>query len=435
MDTLMVVFIGAILFFQSSLLFWIALVTGILSSLVAWVYSGYFSKQQRQLMSDRSSIHSFLIEVLTGYGTIKAMNAVEYVYDEFEKRQMESVWTNHKFSIGQNIQSSLVSFIDGAGGNVLYWMGCLLILKDQFTLGQLISFNVLLVYFLGPLKRLLKLQPNLQGAMVAAERLNQILSIEPEIPENGSWLKPTRFFGKLEFRNVFFQYAANSPVLRNVSLSIEAGQRVAIVGSSGCGKTTILRLLMKFYRPLSGSIMIDGHNIQDVDTMHLRSRIGYVPQEIFLISGSITDNIALHRSDASIEEIVEASRKAGAHEFIERLPNRYNTIIGERGTMFSGGERQRLALARALLGDPDILVLDEATSNLDSISERRMHLTLENLRSEKKTTILVAHRLSTVVGCDKIFVIDKGNIIEYGNHTELIAGNGYYAKLWEMNTV
>lgn len=243
-------------------------------------------------------------------------------------------------------------------------------------------------------------------------------------------LKPETLKGKITFNNVTFRYGTRKPVYERLSFAIERGEWAAFVGPSGCGKTTLVKLLLKFYSPEEESVCIDDHDLRDIDAVSLRSRIGYVPQEIFIFSGTIIENIALHKQDATLEEIIHAAERAGAAEFINNLPMRYNTRLGEHGSTLSGGERQRLALARALIGDPDILVLDEATSNLDSASENQIHQAIEKLRGQI-TTIIIAHRLATVKNCDTIFVMDKGGVIESGNHSELLRKNALYKSLWE----
>lgn len=216
-----------------------------------------------------------------------------------------------------------------------------------------------------------------------------------------------------------------------MDLEIEPGAKIAFVGPSGCGKSTIVKLMLKFYSPESGDILLDGNNLLDLDNANLRDHIGYVPQEVFLFSGSIRENLCLHKPDATFEEIVEAAKRAQAHDFITDLPERYDTVLSERGSSLSGGERQRLALARALLGNPDILIFDEATSNLDVITEKAIHETIRELANQGLTTIIVAHRLATVIACDTIFVMECGRITEFGNHYELVKKGGSYAKLWE----
>ena len=236
---------------------------------------------------------------------------------------------------------------------------------------------------------------------------------------------------KISIKNVTMEYHKGVKALKNINLEMNSPNFIGLLGPNGSGKTTLVKMLLKFYKPQNGEILLDDNNLEDIDTFYLRNRIGYVPQDIFLYSGTIADNISLHKPDATMEDIIEAAKKAGAHDFICNQPDRYNTKLSERGASLSGGERQRIALARALLGNPELLIFDEATSNLDNVSEHNIHQTLKNLRCEKITTILIAHRLTTVVNCDKIFVMEKGHIVEEGNHKTLLAENGVYKKLWD----
>lgn len=431
MDTIMLILVGSMLFYQSSTLFGIAFIVIPLSVLLVIAYKQFFSKSYKKLMEDSADVQTYLFEVTSGMNTVKSLNASEIVYDEFEKRQMKVIETGFIVGTKRILLETFNMLINSWGGNVIFWVGSYFILSNSMSLGQLISFNALFTYFSGPMQRLLNLQPTLQEAFVSAERLSSILDMEPEITEGGKWIKPERFSGNIEVKKLSFRYGTRRMVLDDLSFEIESSEKVAFVGASGCGKTTLVKLLMKFYVPESGGIWHDGHNLKDIDTTHLRSRIGYVPQDIFLFSGTIAENISLQQPEATLEEIISAARRARAHKFIENLPDRYNTVINERGMSLSGGERQRIALARALLGKPDFIIFDEATSNLDSITEREIHETLDMLRGERITTILIAHRLSTVVNCDRIFVMDSGKIIEEGKHSSLLAKDGLYSKLWQ----
>ena len=217
-------------------------------------------------------------------------------------------------------------------------------------------------------------------------------------------------------------------------MSISPGEKVALVGESGSGKTTLAKLLLKYYLPEEGKILYDDYNIEDISLEHLRGRIGYVPQDIFLFSGTVKENIAFGQRNISMEKIIQASRKAKAHQFINDLPLRYDTMVGERGSNLSGGQRQRIAIARAILKEPDVLILDEATSNLDAATEKAIHNTIENI-SKGLSTIIIAHRLSTIRECDTIVVLEEGEIIEKGNHNQLIQKQGEYYKFWQGQTL
>lgn len=435
LDLGMMVFAGLYLFFQNMTLFLLSMITIPVSTAILWGFSKSFREYYRQGMAQGAESQSFMVEALNGMATIKGLNASEQAFFEIEKRLIRGTRTGYKSSVLGNIQGILVGLVDGWGGNVIFWVGAWFILKDQLTLGQLMAFNAIAGFFIGPLKRLLGLQPAIQEALVAADRLGEILDLPSEIVPSKPLMKPDRLAGNFVLRNVGFRYGTKRLILDDVCLEIPAGSKTAFVGASGCGKSTLVKLLLKFYSTESGDILLDGHNVLDLDTHHLRSKIGYVPQEVFLFSGTIRENIGLHRPEAGFEEIVRAAERAQAHEFISGLPERYDTVLAERGSSLSGGERQRLALARALLGNPDVLIFDEATSALDTISEKAFHETLREVGAGGVTTILVAHRLSTVISSDKIFVMDKGRIVEEGNHFELVKKGGFYAKLWEGQRV
>jgi len=296
-------------------------------------------------------------------------------------------------------------------------------------MGSLITFNSLLVYFLDPVKNLINLQPQMQTAIVAADRLGEILDLEVEKTEdeNGK-LMPQKFEGTIDIKNLNFRYGTRKPVLEDINIHIEKGQKVAFVGESGSGKTTLSKLLLHLYSAESGEILIDGNNIDDINLECLRERIAYIPQETFLFSGTILENLVLGMDYVTMDDVIAAAKVAQAHDFINELPLRYNTMLEENGANLSGGQRQRLAIARAMLKKPDILILDEATSNLDSITERALDATI-NEYAKDMTTIFIAHRLSTIKNCDVIYVLEKGKIVESGSHKELTMHGGKYAKL------
>lgn len=375
-----------------------------------------------------------LVELVSGMATIKGHTAEQESFNKIEEKFVDSIWPLYKIGVLRNVQQIFTDLIDGWGGKLLFWIGSVLILDGVISLGQLIAFNALLGYFLGPLQNLINLQPSLQEAFVAARRVGEILDLEVEQQEDRALLKPERVIGPIDFRNVYFRYGTKKLVLKDISFHVPAGDSVGIVGPSGSGKSSLIKLLMKFYTPEEGSITIDGADMRDIDSTWLRQKIGYVSQDIFLFHGSIRDNIALGRPDAEFADIVEAAKKAQAHDFIAEMPARYDSELSEQGSSLSGGERQRLAIARALLGQPDIIVFDEATSNLDTFSESELQDTIWRLKDDGVTVFIVAHRLTTVTHCDTILVLDGGEIIERGNHASLVAQGGRYAQLWERHT-
>ena len=434
MDVVMMFGVGAFLFFQSPQLALLALITVPFSSGVVWSFAKPFKRKYQQLMGQEAQNQAHFVETFNGIFTIKSMNAEALTFWKAEQNILRSMQTGFKLENMSIMQGSLVNAIDGMGSTLLFWLGGWFILQGDLTLGQLISFNALMGYFTGPLKRLITLQPSLQEAFVAATRLGEILDLEPEQTTERTLHRPEKFQGNLVFEKVRFRYGTRRYIFEDLSFQIKAGERIGLVGGSGAGKSTLVKLIMKFYKPEDGIISIDSMDLRDIDISLLRDKVGYVPQEVNLFSGTVRENIALHHPTAPFEAVLAVALRAQAHDFISRLPDRYETLVGERGANLSGGERQRLALARALLGQPEILILDEATSALDSITERAIQQTIDDLSDMKITTLIIAHRLSTVAACDRILVLDQGCLAESGTHEELLKNEGLYSRLWAGQT-
>nr|WP_302595379.1 peptidase domain-containing ABC transporter [uncultured Cellulosilyticum sp.] len=430
-DTLMVIVGAIILYMQNSLLFGIAFIIAIFYGVIVISFNKALRKGNEKEMEDNAQLTSYLVESLNGIQTVKAFNAERKVNLETEGRFIKLLRSIFKLSLTTNVQVVLKNLVELVGGIVILWVGAYQVLKGNMSVGSLITFNSLLAYFLTPMKNLINLQPELQTAMVAAERLGEILDLDLECDENEEKrINPSKLEGNISLKDVDFRYGTRRLILKKINMEIKKGERIALVGESGCGKTTLVKLLLNFYPIEKGQILIDGNNILDIKKEALRERIAYVPQETFLFSGTILENLSLGLENKNMEEIVEAAKMARAHDFINELPLRYNTHLEENGANLSGGQRQRLAITRAILKKPDILILDEATSNLDSITEAAIENTI-NTFSKGMTTIIIAHRLSTIKRCDRVFVMDKGEIIEQGSHEELLSQGGRYYKLWQ----
>lgn len=430
-DTLMVIVGAIILYMQNSLLFGIAFIIAIFYGVIVISFNKALRKGNEKEMEDNAQLTSYLVESLNGIQTVKAFNAERKVNLETEGRFIKLLRSIFKLSLTTNVQVVLKNLVELVGGIVILWVGAYQVLKGNMSVGSLITFNSLLAYFLTPMKNLINLQPELQTAMVAAERLGEILDLDLECDENEEKrINPSKLEGNISLKDVDFRYGTRRLILKKINMEIKKGERIALVGESGCGKTTLVKLLLNFYPIEKGQILIDGNNILDIKKEALRERIAYVPQETFLFSGTILENLSLGLENKNMEEIVEAAKMARAHDFINELPLRYNTHLEENGANLSGGQRQRLAITRAILKKPDILILDEATSNLDSIMEAAIENTI-NTFSKGMTTIIIAHRLSTIKRCDRVFVMDKGEIIEQGSHEELLSQGGRYYKLWQ----
>ena len=396
---------------------------------------GFAKDVNRNVMEDNSKLTSYLVESIEGIETVKAFNGERKVNLETEKKFIKFIKSVFKYGYVNSLQGSLKNTVKGIFGICILWIGAYLALKGDITIGTLVSFNSFLAYFIEPIERMINLQPELQSAMVAADRLGEILDLELEkSKDEDKKINPKSLLGDININNIDFRYGTRQLVLKNVSINIKPGEKIALVGESGSGKTTIAKLLMDFYDVEKGEILLNNYNIKDINKEALRDKISYISQDSFFFSGSIKENLQFANENATYEEIIEVCKQAKIHEFINSLPLRYETPLEEKGSNLSGGQRQRLAIARALLKKPEILIMDEATSNLDSITEKAIERTIEEC-TRSVTTIIIAHRLSTIRRCDRIYVMDKGEVIEEGNHEELLGKQGYYYRLWTGQTL
>jgi ATP-binding cassette subfamily B protein len=430
-DTLMAVAGGTILYQQNSFLFYIALINTLLYTVMVYIFNPIIKRTNKEQMENNAILTSFLVESINGIETVKTYNSQEKTYQKTETKflaLLKSIFTGGFYG---NILSSLTGFTGMLGGISIIWAGTYNVIHGTMTIGQLLTFNALLAYFFEPIKNLIHLQPLLQAAMVAANRLGEILDLEPEKDtQSTTILNPSTLRGTISFTNVTFTYGTRYPVLKNINLTIQPGQKIALVGESGSGKTTLAKLLMRLYTWQEGAITINNHNIHDISLALLRDKIAYVPQTTFLFNGTIRDNLSLGMEFIRSEKIIEIARITKAHDFIHHLPMGYDTIISENSTNFSGGQKQLIAITRALLKNPDILILDEATSNLDSITEKAIEQTIHEY-TRTITTIIIAHRLSTIINSDLVFVMSQGHIAESGTHHDLLQKQGLYYNFWE----
>ena len=451
----------------------------VLPTIPALAISVFFFKRTikrvaRQLRDLIGEIASLAGETISGIRVLKAFCGEDYEASRFSSKSIELLRARVGIAKLQSIYSSTVDVWVFAGTMIVILTASPRIIAGTFTVGALVAYLSYLNKLYGPAKALSKINVSIQKILAAGDRIFEVMDVVSEAerdretsgqPVNGHQRKEElglervsrqklialdlqevkvspvppsanvhehkRITGAVKFENINFEYEDGRPILKNFNLDVEPGEVVSLVGHSGGGKTTIVNLLLRFYRPTSGSVLVDGIPIEQIPLSTLRQQIGLVQQETFLFSGTLRDNIAYANPEATTEQIMDAARAAYAHDFIMQLPKGYRTEVGERGVKLSGGQRQRIAIARALLRDPRILIFDEATSHLDSESEQLVRQALERI-AQGRTVFIIAHRLSSVWRADKIVVIEDGELIQLGSHQDLLARNGVYRRLYSL---
>lgn len=429
-NLLIMIFTLIVMFVYSWKLAAITLVSAPLFILTYVLFNRLNKKYQRNIMESSAELESQLVESLNSIATIKRFGIESFANLKTEIRFVHLLKNTYTSAYGAIIANGGIEFISTGITIAVLWAGSNFVIDKEITPGTLMVFYSLVGYVLTPVGKLISSNQTIQDAMIAADRLFQIMDLEREQDETNKIILKREMVGNIQFENVAFRYGSRKQVFESLNLSIHKSETTAIIGESGSGKTTLISLIQNLYPIQAGSIRIGDYNITQINNESLRQIVGTVPQQIELFAGSIIENIALGDFEPDMQKIMQLCDQLGIKDFIEKLPNAYLTQIGEHGVSLSGGEKQRIAIARALYKNPEILIFDEATSSLDSISEKYVKRTLSALAKEGKTIIIIAHRLSTVKHADTIIVLENGKMMESGTHDQLIHSDGIYCKLW-----
>jgi len=400
-------------------------------SLIYYITNRVNRKVERKVMENSADLEAQLVESLNSIATIKTFGLEAHTNLKTETRFVSLLKTIYSSGMNSIFSGNASEFFSRLFTILLLWIGAGFVLDNQITPGELLSFYALIGYFTGPVSSIIGMNRSIQNALIAADRLFEIMDLEREENENKVTLTP-EMMGDITFKNVSFRYGSRVNVFKDMSVQLERGKVTAIVGESGSGKSTLIGLLQKLYPIQGGSIAIGNYDLKYIDNTSLRKFVSTVPQQIDLFAGNVVENIAVGDYEPDMKKIISICSGLGIMEFIEKLPQGFNTYLGENGATLSGGQKQRLAIARALYKDPEILILDEATSSLDSASEQYVQRMVNILREKQKTVIIIAHRLSTVLHADKIVVFSNGKVLEEGKHDDLMNNRRHYFELWRQ---
>lgn len=429
-DVFTILALAGVVLYRSPVLGGIALLGAPLAFYPLVQFGRRMKRSSRKSQEQMGNLTKLMQEKISGIGLVKASGTENEELERFKVENQQLVWTFLKIQRVQAMSSPVMELIGAFSVALIIWIGGIMVIDGKMTVGEFFSFLTALMMLYEPIKHITSVNNVIQQGLAAAERVFELLDISPDVNDAPDAVQLPHSNGRIKFNNVSFRYDKEW-ILRDINLEIQPGMKMAIVGTSGGGKSTMINLIPRFYDVTEGSVEVDGYDVRSVTQKSLRNQISVVSQEIVLFNDTIRRNISYGMEDVPIEKLDKAIEAAYAHDFINALPEGVDTIIGERGTRLSGGQRQRLSIARAILKDSPILILDEATSSLDTESESLVQKALDNL-VVGRTTLVIAHRISTVTNADTIIVISKGRIVESGPHSELIELGGEYSRLYSL---